>query len=256
MREVVTKRYFGLALAIRKIRFAGPGVGRIAGRAHVRIIEPNGSTRSVPVRLGTERGSVLRVAFPTTPTAVGVELLVPGGARVNSAIVYPTRGAVEPLNTALQVGLSVQPWHLVTVFRHLSYFRSKIRPPVWLTTSAHGATARVVASTQEGGLTVAVRSPRATTLVRSEAWLPGWVARIRVAGTSGWTTRPVVADGLVQAVAVPPGSLTVQFAYVAPLLTEGLVVTVIGIAVLLAACALLVVLRRRAARVQAVGDDR
>jgi hypothetical protein len=244
MREPTTKRFFGLQLRIKRIRFAGPDVGLIGPSARVRIFTPNGHTTAVPVRTSTNRRSVLLVSFPTRPSAVGVELVVPGGARVNSTIVYPVHGAVEPLNTSLQVGLSVQPWHLVSVQRHLSFFRSKIRPPVWLIGSPSGV-ARVKSSNAEGGLFVEVTSPVPTTLVRSEAWLPGWVARVHVVGSTKTVTRRVTPNGLVQSVRLPAGTVTVQFSYIAPFLAEGQAVSLAGLALLLAGLVALVILRRR-----------
>jgi hypothetical protein len=255
MRLDDVKRYFGVLLDVARIRFAGPDVGLVRSRDTVEMIEPNGHTFAVPVRTSTNKRSVLLMRFPTDPRAAGVELRVVGGARVNSAIVYPTKGPAEPLNTSLQVGLSVQPWHLVTVQRHLSYFRTSILPPVWLVGSPHG-TSHVESTNAEGGLAVAVSSPVPTTLVRSEAWLPGWVARVHVASHAGLTTLPVDPDGLVQSVRLPAGTLTVQFSYLAPFLAEGQAVTVLGLVMLLGGLALLVVLRRRHTRMRSARAPR
>jgi hypothetical protein len=249
IRQDDVKRYFGVLLDIDRIRFAGPDVGLLRSGVTLRVIEANGHTFAVPVRTTTNKRSVLWATFPTTPRAAGVELVTKGGVKIYSTIVYPTTGPVEPLNTALQVGLSVQPWHLVTVQRHLSFFRSKIRPPVWLVGSPLGV-AHVVSTNAEGGLDATVRSPVATTLVRSEAWLPGWVARVHVAGQPGVTTLPVDPDGLVQSVKLPAGTVTVDFSYLAPFLAEGQAVTVLGLVMLLGGLALLVVLRRRRAAVR------
>jgi uncharacterized membrane protein YfhO len=68
---------------------------------------------------------------------------------------------------------------------------------------------------------VTVDATRPAMLVLSQAWSPGWEARI-----DGHVVPVVRADGLVQGVPVPAGSHRVELAYRAPGLRPGFLVGV------------------------------
>jgi uncharacterized membrane protein YfhO len=66
---------------------------------------------------------------------------------------------------------------------------------------------------------VTVNATRPAMLVLSQAWSPGWEARI-----DGHVVAVVRADGLVQGVPVPAGSHRVELAYRAPGLRTGFLI--------------------------------
>jgi hypothetical protein len=82
-----------------------------------------------------------------------------------------------------------------------------------------------------------VSSPHGATVVRGVAWIPGWTATWRPAGTTGARPLVVSRSGLVQAVTVPAGRGTITWSYVPPGerlglgISAGGVVVVAGLAV-------------------------
>jgi hypothetical protein len=90
---------------------------------------------------------------------------------------------------------------------------------------------------------VTVDATRPAMLVLSQAWSPGWEARI-----DGHAVPVVRADGLVQGVPVPAGSHRVELAYRAPGLRTGFLIAIgtLGAILLVAvACAFRTTLRKR-----------
>jgi uncharacterized membrane protein YfhO len=79
---------------------------------------------------------------------------------------------------------------------------------------------------------ITVDATRPAMLVVSQAWSPGWEARI-----DGHTVAVVRADGLVQGVPVPAGSHRVVLAYRAPGLRTGFLIAIgtLGAILLMAA---------------------
>lgn len=88
---------------------------------------------------------------------------------------------------------------------------------------------------------VTVTATRPALLVLSQAWSPGWGARV-----AGRTVPVVRVDGLVQGVPVPAGTHRVAFTYHAPGLRAGFALS-LGTALALLAAAPVAVLRRRRA---------
>lgn len=87
---------------------------------------------------------------------------------------------------------------------------------------------------------VEVTAERASLLVVSQAWAPGWTAKV-----DGRSVPVVRADGVVQAVPVPAGRSTVELRYRPPGLVPGAWIS--GVAVLALAAAVVVERRRRRA---------
>ncbi len=239
-RTVVT-RYFGGDLPVARVSFAAPGTSSlVAPRAMVWLLGTRGQVLSVPVSLHPGRDLV--AVFPTHPLAVAAVLGAPLGVAVGSTTLTTATGATLQLDTAMQVALDTAAWRLVDQRGSLTFFRAtRVAPPVWLVRPAPGATARLVAAHEDGSASVVVASTAPVRLVRSETWLPGWGATLVGEGTS--RTAAVVPDGLVQSVVVPAGTWTVEFAYHAPHLRLGLVVS--AVALLAVLCALVVLARRR-----------
>lgn len=83
------------------------------------------------------------------------------------------------------------------------------------------------------------------TVVRSEAYMPGWHVQAVPAGGGPSRRLSVYAVGLVQGVRVPAGTWTLTFLYRPPGLTVGLVGSGAAIVAFLAAGTVAVVRRRR-----------
>lgn len=238
------RRYFGQVLRVETVRLTGPGIVAAARSARIVLISGHGRIEAKPLLLrGAQRPSILWLAFPTAPAAAGIQLTSTRPLDVTSTTVVAKGGITEPLDTALQIGLSQPDWHLVTVIGDVSYFRHPVGPPVWLAGSPSDAEATVVAHDAYGDVTVRVTAAHPVTLVRSESWFPGWHATLRGDGTT--ETVSVGRRGLIQAVQVPAGTHTVAFTYDAPYLQAGLWVSAAGILAVLAAALCALGLRRR-----------
>ena len=243
-RDAVT-RYFGGRLAVARLSFLETRTAHLADRATVRLL---GATGQVLAAAPAHRsGRALVATFPSHPRAIAAVLAAPRGMAVASTTLTTAARATLRLDTALQVALDdPTSWRLVGLHGTLTLFRAtRVAAPVWLVHPARGATARLVAAGVDGSASVAVSTPVAARLVRSEAWLPGWGATL--VGAAGSSSRPatVVPLGLVQSVVVPEGRWTVEFAYHAPHLREGLVASGVAILALLAALFVLARTRRR-----------
>lgn len=241
------RRYFGEVLRVEAVRLSGTGLVAAARHARVVLVSGHGQIeRGVPIRREPIGASVLWLEFPSTPMAAGIQLTSKAPVDVAAATVTARGAATEPLDTALQIGLSQPGWHLVTVIGHVSYFKHKVPPQVWLAGAPRAASATVLDHDAYGDLTVGVRSARPVTLVRSESWFPGWRATITNDGST--TTVPVARRGLIQSVALPAGRSTVRFSYDAPGLELGLYVTLVAAIALALAAATALGLRRRGRR--------
>jgi hypothetical protein len=100
-------------------------------------------------------------------------------------------------------------------------------------------TARIVGE-RNARVTLRASLSRAGLVVLDDAWAPGW--RVTV---DGRPARPLRADVLVRAVAVPAGTHTVEWRYVVPGLREGALLSVVGVLLLLGWGGWLLVCARR-----------
>jgi hypothetical protein len=251
LRAAVT-RYFGQRLAVARVAFFGPGTPLHVRSATVRLIGADGAVLHVPVAIHAGRDVV--ASFATRPEAVAAELLVPGGVRVATTRLTAASGRTLRLDTAMQVALDTPQWRFTGLRGTLSFFRStQLAPGVWLTDPARGARARLVSSGADGSASVVVTTTAPVRLVRSATWLPGWGATLVAASGAPSRTEAVVPDGLVQSVVVPAGAWTVEFAYHAPHLRLGIVVTSLALLALVVALVWLGLGRRRRGRPRVVG---
>ena len=242
----VVRRYFGRLHHVDSIGFTFVR-GHAGPHARVVLLDAHGRVLAAPQH-ESPGGPALVVGFPTHPLAAGVELLDAQQRVLSTFLRSPGRLLIQ-LNTSMQIGLDQPAWRLVDVVGQLSFFRvASIVPSVWLTGGPRDGSVRVVTRSNTGTLTVRVTAARATSVVRSEAWLPGWVASV---ATGGAHARKVAVSpaGLIQSVAVPAGVSTVTFSYHAPHLRAGIVASSAAtLALLLSATWLVVVTRRRAPR--------
>jgi hypothetical protein len=241
-------RYFGTMTTVDSITFAGPEGGAVSKVApSVHLLGVRGQV--LRVRTVLKGSSALHAIFPTHPSASAVVVTGAHGFRLASTIVTMPGGRQIWANSEMQYGLNSDGWHFRGVVGELSLFRTtRIAPTVWLSPRAMHATATVAASSSSGTLTVDVATLTPTMLIRSEAWLPGWVARVAPLGGQRPLPSPVVPVGLIQGVHLPAGLWSVEFSYHAPHLRAGIISTTASSFVLLVGVGWLVVDSRRRRR--------
>jgi hypothetical protein len=93
-----------------------------------------------------------------------------------------------------------------------------------LRTLGPSAFVRVRPSTDPGHVAYDVETPRATLLVASEKWFPGWVAEL-----DGKEVPIARVNLTLRGVRVPPGSHRVEMRYRPPSFRTGLAVTLLGL---------------------------
>ena len=246
LRRASVTRFFGARRRVAWVAFSAPrGTSLRARDARVVALAGDGEALAARAVLSVRDGRLV-ATFASHPLAAAVRLSAPGGVEVATTTLHSTTGRPALLDTAMQVALDRPAWHLVEVLGRLAIFRAThVDPPVWLANGARGATARLVASNEDGSATVVVSSPSRARLVRSEAWLPGWEATLSRSDGADARTLAVVPDGLVQSVAVPPGEWRVTFAYRAPHLRAGETGSALALLGVLGALATMAVWRRR-----------
>lgn len=237
------RRYFGGAVGVDGLDYVGPGLAALAAGASVTLLDRDGS-QGATVGLRPSGHDTLVARFAGAPVAAGAILELPSPGVVDHAELLRARGGSVALDQDLQLGLSKGKWRLAGVVGAESIFTTTIRPQVWFAPDVRGDRARVVGSDLEGDLVVAVTARSAATLVRSEAWLPGWVATATL-GTGATAALPVRPDGLVQAVTIPAGTTKVLFHYDAPYLGDGVLASLLGLVAMAAGLAAWWWLRRR-----------
>lgn len=207
---------------------------------------------SATVRLGAlgRSGALSATATVTIPKGALVASVVMHGAPVAGLRVTNTTGTALALRTlaiadrsgdyllqgALSNALRPGTWGYVHRAAGFSLFlRHRRAPTVWDVASVRGpgvsgaarngaarlpsrpGPARLSVLRRDHGFPSAlrVRSAVPTLVVRSVAWLPGWVATMRTGG-GRQVTSAVQRVGLVQGVSVPAGTTVVRFEYRAP----------------------------------------
>ncbi len=212
----------------------GPGV-------HVGLVRPAGSTDwTVPVR-GSDGAVSITLATPAPVVAVRVTAgtaalgLAPPVLRTVSGVSYRADGQ-------LQDALVPPHWVWHGLDGAFAVFGdARATPPLTVRAgpdgSGAGASVRATSGPEFAPTSASVSSPRAVTVVRAVADIPGWTALWRPARGGGPVALPVRRAGLVQAVTVPAGGGVVSWRYDPPGLALGLWVS-LGALVLSAAAGL------------------
>lgn len=154
------------------------------------------------------------VAFAAPQPATGLVVAGPAGYVSDTSIVTTASGEHWALDGVLQDALSGPGWRFAGTWNGLAKFKAtRVLPPVWITAPPRGARVRQVSTTQWGTTVERVTAERAVTVVRSEAYMPGW--HVKAVSAAGGSSRelPVERVGLVQGVRVPAGTWTLTFTY-------------------------------------------
>ena len=240
-------RYFGQRVHVRAIRLDGVDGQPLATTSlSVQMLGPGGAPVGDVVTLP---GSTLLTWSPTTNSATaGFVLHSPSGVRLGSALVTLEGGATYQLTTPFQQAVATRSWRLRETSGSLAYFRAtSLLPSAWVSSLATGHI-ESVRNALWGDTWVRVHATARTTVLHSVEWIPGWRASAQRVGSSRVLDLTVHRSGLIQSVSVPPGEWVIHFHYHAPHIELGLIGSLLGGLMLVAA---LVLRRRRRPRVEA-----
>ena len=220
----------------------------IANSFHVQAISSNGKVSELSQQI-TPTSTGWAITFPAHPDAVGLVVTGPVSKVMDTSTVTDTSGSIYSLNGEFQGALDRASWSLVSTSGTLQTFRTTRHLVPWVYLSGAGSGSRVLSSvnTITGSQTNVVHLEQAGTLVRSEAFLPGWSATVTPVQGGATTSAPVIAHDLVQSVNLPPGDWSVTLSYQAPRLKVGEIITGVGLGafVLVIASVFVGFLRRR-----------
>ena len=226
-------------------------------RVTVVVVGRDPTAASLAVSVGGDHGAahqarvvamhdgVASFVVPGAPRSALVHVENRAGIAVRVGAVVATSG--EPgtavvLDGALQRDLSPPRWSLSGTIDGLTAFTSTAaRGLAWLepATSTSPDARRLVGSAvstgaalETGSQTMHVTATNPALLVRSEAYSPGWTARIAPRGGGPVIVEPVRPLGLIQAVRIPAGTYTVTWRYAPAEILEGLVASGAGLVLL------------------------
>ena len=245
--------YFGQSLALSSAFFIARSSSvmndtSIANSFHVQAISSNGKVSELSQQI-TPTSTGWAITFPAHPDAVGLVVTGPVSKVMDTSTVTDTSGSIYSLNGEFQGALDRASWSLVSTSGTLQTFRTTRHLVPWVYLSGAGSGSRVLSSvnTITGSQTDVVHLEQAGTLVRSEAFLPGWSATVTPVQGGATTSAPVIAHDLVQSVNLPPGDWSVTLSYQAPRLNVGEIITGVGLGafVLVIASVFVGFLRRR-----------
>jgi hypothetical protein len=212
--------------------------------------------------------TVAPLSVRAAPSAGLVVQLLSGSSLGPLRLAVRADGRSYEVNGPLVNAVTPASWGYVGSAEHFAAFRADYTPePAWVqplgtyAIAAHLPADVTVLSQSTDGVTIAVRTPRASILLRSSAWDAGWHAEIvsgptatallQTRGALAQASLPAAAStrvlqvGLVQAVDIPAGLSVVRFSYAAPGFSKGLLISAGTLAAVLLATIAAFLLRRR-----------
>jgi hypothetical protein len=229
--------YLGTPLRVSSITVPDGGA-RQAAAAGIRIglMTPAGSARWFGVRAASASSLVADLLDPVTGVAV---LAQAGGmaADLGAPSVATPSGISFVADGQLQDALTPPQWRPAGRDGSFTVFTDRFaQNPLTLEAlpgeSASGASVRRLGGPVTGPTAAEVSSPHGVRVIRSVAAIPGWSAT--------WRTRSgkpvplaIGADGLIQAVDVPPGKGILSWTYISPGFRAGLALSLGAAALLL-----------------------
>ncbi len=219
-------RYFGRLEALSAVSVSGyDGAALSASALSLQLLgahgQPVGPPRTAP--------SGTSVTFHTAgQEAAGFTLSSTSALRAGSTILRTTHGRAYQASTTFQQAVATSYWHLSETNANLAYFHATSQlPSAWVASLSTGRVLSV-RNAVWGDTWVRVNARRATTLLHSMEWIPGWRATASELGTSRVIALTVHRNGLIQSVNLPPGAWIVHFHYHAPHIELGLLGTGVG----------------------------
>jgi hypothetical protein len=241
--------YFGasyrLSSVMLKSRDADADANASLAQAfRVDVLDASGRRHQVAETIHSSKAG-WQVRFASASVATGVVVLGPVHSVMESSTITDASGASYSLNGHLQDALDRVPWRLKTTLGNLQVFTyaAPIPPSVQLLGAGSGSKVLSTSDTLWGAETDVVHLTTRGTVLRSEAFLPGW--RVTLTSIHGGVVKEavVVQHGLIQSVAVPTGTWKMTWTYHAPRLALGMLVS--GLAALALIMVVLVVGPRR-----------
>jgi hypothetical protein len=233
--------YLGQDLNVASVQLVGAHSS--AAVPSVGVVADSGALRT-PAERVVPSPSGWTVTFAAPQRAAGIEVLGAVRALSDTSSVTTTDGTRLAFTGPFQDALGQTSWHLSGLWGGYARFRTAKLAPRVEVRGVPSATAHQVSSTAWGTETDVVDTPRAATVVRSEAYLAGWRVKAVPAGGGPARTLAVFPVGLVQGVRVLPGRWTLTFSYWPSGLTSGGIASALGVVAVLAVTG--VRLRRRA----------
>ncbi|MGH8995460.1 MAG: hypothetical protein ACRDYB_05430 [Acidimicrobiales bacterium] len=249
--------YLGQTLDLVSVRLTGALVcaGMVCPSPFLRtgpvgVISASGSVR-YPAQRVVRLGALETVKFDRPQQGAGIVAPVPV---LETSTVTTTEGSRYAFTGLFQQALSQSTWRLTGSWNGYERFRTEGLAPRVYVSGAPVWKAHQVSTTRWGTEVDEVSTPVAATVVRSEAYLPGWKVTARPVGGGPSRVLPVIRVGLVQGVKVPAGHWMLTFKYWPSGLTLGGIASALGVVAVLVMTA--VRLRRRVARRPAAGDGK
>jgi hypothetical protein len=215
----VTSRYFGRVVELANVELRAAGSQLAAGDLTVSALGASGRVVGAPV---VESGARASATIDLGGVrAAGVEVR---GRHLDlvDAVATPARGPAMNLDTPFNLALAGRGWHLTSTVADYAVVRQRhVEPAAWV---ARGGAGRVVSVREAswGDSWVSVATPTSTTVLRSQAYLPGWRASA-VSSSGARREFAVTRHGLIEAITVPAGRWTVHFHYHAPHIELGVI---------------------------------
>ena len=229
--------YLGTPLEVTKVEVPDSDARQdAAAGTQIGLMAPDGSTRWYRARALTP--STLAITLPQPMAGIAVLGQAQGApSPLGAPSVVVADGSVFVADGQLQNALVPSHWKFAgfdgpfAVFAnpsaqgplHVEALPGRSASGAWLTVSGGGPTEPTVAT---------VYSPQGVRIVRSVAAIPGWTATWQPRQGPA-RTLAVQRDGLVQAVAVPPGLGVVTWRYTPPDFLAGLVLSLAATVLLL-----------------------
>jgi hypothetical protein len=201
-----------------------------AAGTEIGLVAPDGSTHWFRARAVS---SSLEISLPEPMTATTVVGQASGApCSLGAPSIISADGGVLVADGELQNDLVPPRWGLAGFDGPFAVFSDRFAVgPLTVQAlpgeSSAGASVSYVAGAPGDPTIATVSSAHGVRLVRSVAAIPGWSATWQPVNGRA-TQLPVQADGLVQAVDVPPGQGTVTWRYSSPRFAGGLALTIMA----------------------------
>jgi hypothetical protein len=176
----------------------------------------------------TATGASLTARSPSAVTSTSVVVTAgSAAARLGAASIMVAGGGTVVANGVLQDVLVPPRWTLDGFDGSFAIFGDRLAAaPLTLAAlpgkSLAGASIRDVAGLPTSPASATVSSPSGVRVIRSVAAIPGWSATWQPSAGGATVALPVQADGVVQAVDVPPGTGVLSWHYMSPRFMAGL----------------------------------
>ncbi|HXY45410.1 MAG TPA: hypothetical protein VEH29_14570, partial [Acidimicrobiales bacterium] len=262
--------FFGTASSLTEalLVLSRPSAGQLVG---VGEVAPSGRVDWLPPERIGRGASTVRLDVGARPIA-GIELQLLSGSDLGPLqLTIGAHGHAYAVDAALAPSVTPASWTYVGQAEHFAVYRADYVPSqAWVQAlgtyaiAAHLPAEVSILSQSTDTAVIAVRSPRRSILMRSEAWDTGWQAEIvsgaaasrdeRTARTNaasdlaGAASTPVLQVGLVQAVDIPAGLSVVRFTYEAQGFSKGLAISGVTAAAGVLGFAVIVLAGRRRRR--------